>query len=65
MGLRSIGIGFACGSGCLGHSGALDEAQRTQAPLDVPLEEGGDEAVALASVPVVARVGDTPVTGQQ
>ena len=33
-------------------------AQRAQPALEVPLEEGGDEAAALAAVPVGARVGD-------
>src|SRR6478736_1987338 len=66
MGLRSVVIGFAAGSGSLGsRSGPLDEAQRPQPSLDVPLEEGGDEAVALPAAPLVARVGDAPVTGQQ
>src|SRR6478735_11367270 len=59
MGLRSVGIGFAAGSG------SFDETQRSQPALDVPLEEGGDEPVALPPVPLVARVGDVPVAGQQ
>src|SRR6476661_8013244 len=58
MGLRSVGIEFAAGSG------ALDEAQRPQPSLDVPLEEGGDEAVALPTAALVACVGDVPVAGQ-
>ena len=50
---RSVGIGSRAAG-----SGTLDEAQRSQPALEVPLEEGGDQAAALAAVPLVARVGD-------
>src|SRR5690242_7347108 len=59
MGLRSVGIGFASGSG------SFDETQRAQTSLDVPLEEGRHEPVALAAVSLVARVRDLPVAREQ